>query len=471
MEREQPKSTANKTVILVCLLAAIAGLMFGLDTGVISGARQFIVKEFHLDQDLGVQGGIMGALSWGAAVGAILAGWVSSTLGRKYSLLIAAIVFIIGSAVSAWAQSAAVLIFARAFLGLGVGIASFATPLYLAEIAPERIRGSMISCYQLLITVGLLAAYLSDTYFSYTEAWRWMLGIVIAPAAVLFVGLLFVPRSPRWLASKGRNEQARTVLRTIRGSEEDVSKELHDIDESLKLKQKGWSLFTTNGNFRRSVGLGMLLQIMQQVTGINIVMYYAPTIIGMAGFKTVEEQMWGSVLIGLINVLATFIAISVVDRWGRRPVLFTGYIVMAVSFAVLAVTMHLSGMAIADTFLHYLSLVMLATFIIGFAASAGPLAWMLCAEIQPLQGRDFGITISTATNWVMNLIVAVTFLKLISALGQVNTFGLYALLNLICIVLIWFLVPETKGVTLEKIQENLFAGKKLRDIGENLDAK
>jgi len=467
MEPQYGKSAVNKTVILVCLLAAIAGLMFGLDTGVISGAEQFVAKEFNFEADAGLRGWVVGALGLGAAVGAVLAGWISSAIGRKYSLLIAAVIFIVGSAASAGANGAIMLICSRAFLGLGVGIASYATPLYLAEIAPERIRGSMISCYQLLITVGLLGAYLSDTYFSYTAAWRWMLGVVIIPAIVLFIGVLFVPRSPRWLASKGRREEAQQVLRTIRNGEDEIQSELRDIDNSLKLKQNGWGLFKSNSNFRRSVGLGILLQVMQQVTGINIIMYYAPKIIEMAGFTNTEDQMWGSVLIGLINVLSTFIAISVVDKWGRRPVLFIGYAVMTASFAVLAIIMQSGGQT---GFAHFLALTALATFIIGFAMSAGPLAWVLCSEIQPLKGRDFGVTVSTATNWIMNMILTATFLSLIAALGQANTFWFYALLNLICIVLIWLYVPETKGITLEKIEANLMAGKKLRDIGENLDA-
>jgi len=464
MESEGRSST-NKTVIIVCLLAAIAGLMFGLDTGVISGAKQFVVKEFGLEGQVGLQGWLVASLTVGAAIGAVLAGWISFRLGRKYSLLLAAIIFVTGSLLSAFAPNIGVLIFARGFIGLAVGIASYATPLYLAEIAPEKIRGSMISFYQLLITSGLLLAYLSDTYFSYWEAWRWMLGVVVFPAIILFLGIIFVPRSPRWLASKGRDGEALAVLRKIRLSEAEVEQEFGEIQEGLKVTQKGWSLFKSNSNFRRSVGLGMLLQIMQQVTGINIILYFAPEIIKMAGFGSVEEQMWGSVLVGLINVLATFIAISVVDKWGRRPILFLGYAIMALSMAVLAVLMNKVVASDTLNFMHYLSLVMLALFIIGFAMSAGPLAWVLCSEIQPLRGRDFGVTVSTATNWLMNMVLTASFLSLIAALGQANTFWFYALLNLICIALIWLFVPETKGISLEKIEANLMSGRKLRDIG------
>jgi len=467
MTRESAKTKkTNATVIIVCFLAAIAGLMFGLDTGVISGAKQFIIKDFGLEAHLGLQGWLVAALTVGAAIGAVSAGALSSGIGRKYSLLLAAVIFVLGSLLSASSPNIGILIFARGFIGLAVGIASYATPLYLAEIAPERIRGSMISFYQLLITTGLLLAYLSDTYFSYWEAWRAMLGVVVIPALVLFCGILFVPRSPRWLASKGRNMEAIEVLRKVRSSEIEVKEELSQIKEGLKVKQKGWSLFKNNSNFRRSVGLGMLLQIMQQVTGINIILYFAPEIIKMAGFTSIEEQMWGSALIGLINVLATFIAISVVDKWGRRPILFLGYAVMAAAMISLALIMSAVAGGADIAFLHYLSLVVLALFIIGFAASAGPIAWVLCSEIQPLKGRDFGVTVSTATNWVMNMILSASFLALIAALGQANTFWLYGGFNIICLILIYFFVPETKGVSLEKIEANLMSGKKLREIGE-----
>jgi len=469
MEEQQ---SSNAKIIIICLLAAIAGLMFGLDTAVIGGAKQFVIEHFGLsyDNDAFTVGALVSAITFGAAIGSVLAGLLASGIGRKRSLQLAALIFIIGELVSAFSQSIWVLIGARAFLGLAVGIASYATPLYLAEIAPQKIRGSMISFYQFMITSGLLLAYLSDTYFAYhfhddpSTSWRWMVGIVAVPAVVLFFGVLFIPRSPRWLASKGRKEEAQQVLERIRRSKTEADAEMGNIEQSLQEKQNGWGLFKANRNFRRSVGLGMLLQIMQQVTGINIVLYYAPEIIKMAGFDQPAEQMWGSVLVALINVLATFIAIAVVDRWGRRPILLTGYLIMAVAMAVMGILIH------ANTG-GYIALAMLAIFIIGFAASAGPLAWVLCSEIQPTKGRNFGATISTTTNWIMNLILTFTFVKLLTTLGNANTFWLYAVLNLICIGLIWRFVPETKGVSLEEIEANLMAGKELRDIGENLDAK
>jgi len=455
------KQSKKRTITVICFLGAVAGLLFGLDTGVMSGALHFVAREFALSDAM--QERVMGALMLGAAAGALFAGWLSYCIGRKYSLLVAAVLFIIGSIFCAVTPNVEILIASRVLLGIAVGVASYAAPLYLSEIAPGKIRGSVISLYQLLITVGLFSAFVSGTILSYYEAWRWMLGIVVVPAALLFLGVLVLPRSPRWLASKGRSHEAAKVLDDIRLTREEAETEIKEIHESLKIKQSGWLLFRENSNFRRSVGLGVLLQIMQQFTGINIVLYYAPKILGMAGFSTVAEQMWGSVLVSLVNVLATFIAIGVVDRWGRRPTLLLGFAVMAISMALLGLMLHINS---ADIGARYFSVIMLLVFIAGFAMSAGPLVWVLCSEIQPLKGRDFGITISTATNWLSNMVLAATFLTLLNGLGAANTFWFYAVLNAVFIMFTWWFVPETKEISLEKIEANLMQGKKLRDIGQ-----
>jgi len=453
--------TKKYNIVVICFLAAIAGLLFGMDTGVISGALPFLSKEFQLTAQ--AEGQVVSALMFGGAVGAILAGWLSWNIGRKYSLVIAAILFVAGSLICAVTPNVTVLVFARVILGLAVGIASFATPLYLSEVAPERIRGSMGTFYQLLITIGILAAFLSDTAFSQAEAWRWMLGIVALPAAVLLIALLFLPRSPRWLAAKGRTKQAEEVLQSIRGPEDNVEKELDEIQDSLRIKQYGFPLFKKNKNFRRSVGLGVLLQIMQQFTGINIVLYYAPKIAEVAGFASTAEKMWTMVIIGLVNVLATFIAVGIIDRWGRRPTLLVGFVVMAIGMGVLSLMLSIGS---TNPFAQYFTILMVLVFIIGFAMSAGPLIWVLCSEIQPLNGRDFGITVSTATNWFANMLIAYTFLPLLTWMGPALAFLVYTILNVIFIGFTLWFVPETKNISLEHIEANLMAGKKLRDIGQ-----
>jgi len=447
------------TVLLTCVLAALAGLMFGLDIGVISGAVQFIQAEFKIT-DSTIEW-IVSAMMFGAALGAAVAGWLSSHLGRKRSLLLGAVLFVLGSLLCAGAWSPQTLIAARLVLGLAIGIAAFTAPLYLAEVASENSRGAMISMYQLMITIGIFVAFLSDTAFSYSGNWRWMLGVIAVPGIAFLFGLLLLPDSPRWLILRGRREEAKQVLLKLRGDDLIVAREAADIEESLRTPQIGWHLFLQNANFRRSVALGIGLQLVQQFTGINVVMYYAPRIFQDMGYD-IAAQMWFTAAVGLTNVLATFIAIGFVDRWGRKPILYAGFAVMAIGLGVVGTLMN-GG--IATHAQQLLAVGMLLLFIVGFAMSAGPLVWTLCSEVQPLKGRDFGIGCSTFTNWIANMIIGATFLTLLNGIGNAKTFWLYAGLNLLFVLFTWAFVPETRGVTLEHIERKLMSGAKLRDIG------
>ena len=401
----------------------------------------------------------------GAAVGAIVASRLSSGIGRKKSLMIGAALFIVGCLGSGNATSVEMLIGARLILGLSVGIASYTAPLYLAEMSDKNARGSIISGYQLMVTVGILVAFLSDTYFSYTGDWRAMLMVIAIPAVLLILCVLALPESPRWLASKGRFQDSADVLSTMHANVEIAKEELHDIKENLKVKQAGWELFKANKNVRRAVFLGVLLQFMQQLTGFNIIMYYSPKILSIAGFSSTEEQMIGTVVNGLVFVLATFIAVGTVDKSGRKPALKRCFAIMAVSLFVLGVCFFGLESGSTASWIPYLSAGMVLLAIIGFGFGAGPVVWILCSEIQPLKSRDFGIACSTMTNWLSCTLIGATFLTLLDTLGSTMTFWLYALLNALFVYLTIRYVPETKGVTLEKIEQNLMEGKKLKDIG------
>jgi len=452
-----PRKTS---AMLTCILAALAGLMFGLDIGVISGATQFIQAEFAIS-DHTIEW-IVSSMMFGAAIGAAFAGWLSVGLGRKRSLILGAVLFIAGSLLCGIAWSPNSLIAARLILGLAIGIAAFTAPLYLAEVAAEDIRGAMISTYQLMITIGILVAFLSDTAFSYSGNWRWMLGVIAIPGVLFLLGLFLLPDSPRWLMMRQRKEEAIGVLNRLRGDPAIVAREAADIEEQLATPQHGWRLFLENRNFRRSVALGISLQIVQQFTGMNVVMYYAPRIFRDMGYDT-ASQMWFTAIVGLTNVLATFIAIGLVDRWGRRPILYAGFAVMAIGLGVVGTMMHLGINGRGE---QMFTVAMLLVFIVGFAMSAGPLIWVLCSEVQPLKGRDFGIGCSTFTNWIANMIVGATFLSLLNGIGHAATFWLYAALNVLFLVYTYAFVPETKGVTLEEIERKLMQGMRLRDIGK-----
>jgi SP family galactose:H+ symporter-like MFS transporter len=487
-----PRDLKNRIIVyFIGFTAALAGLLFGLDIGVISGAQTFIQAEFGItDRVIEI---VVSALLWGAVFGALISGFFSNRFGRRRTILGSAIIFVVGAALCALSPSVHLLIAARFVLGIAVGMASFTAPLYLAEISPQAVRGGMISMYQLMITIGILMAFLSDTFFSTfasdrpmpamidpsfdgqylksyvigvahsSGAWRLMLGVITIPAVVMFIGVYFLPESPRWLFLNGFQERAVQVFKRLHLSDADIASEVREIEDSVRVPQKGFQLFLQNPNFRRAVFLGVGLQIIQQLTGINVIMYYAPRIFGMAGFESTIQQMWGTVIIGVTNVLATFIAIAFVDRIGRKPIMYAGFIVMGAALLTVG-TLFRMGVD-QHTDLAYPAMFALIVFIIGFAMSAGPIIWVLCSEIYPLSGRDFGITCSTGTNWIANAIVGMTFLTLVNGIGSGNAFLLYGALNILFIIFFLLFVPETKGVSLEHIQANLLAGKRLKSIG------
>ena len=464
-----PPQKLSPIVYFIGLTAALAGLLFGLDIGVISGAEGFIQKSFSITDKLIEI--VVSAILWGAVFGTLLSGVLSNKLGRRGAILVSAVIFVIGSVVCAFSPDAKILIFARFFLGIAIGVASFTAPLYLSEISPQRVRGSMISMYQLMITIGIVLAFLSNTWLGNYAVidgvtgghWRMMLGIIAIPAAVMFLGVLFLPESPRWLFLKGRKENAVSVFQRMHLPTDEISREVIEIEESLRVKQSGFGMLLNNSNFRRAVGLGVGLQVIQQLTGINVVMYYAPRIFKIAGFASTEHQLWGTVIVGVTNVLATFIAIAFVDRLGRKPIMYAGFAVMGAAMVTVGLlfNMDLEKNAMLGTW----AIGALLLFIVGFAMSAGPIIWVICSEIFPLSGRDLGVTFSTATNWIVNAIVGGTFLTLLHTLGNGNTFLLYGGLNVLFVIFFLLLVPETKGVSLERIEANLLSGKPLRRIG------
>jgi len=461
--RNKVEKKAVKVRAFIFFTAGMAGLLFGLDQGVIAGALPFISAEWNLTSSM--QEWVVSSMLVGAATGAIIASFLAAKIGRKKSLLIGAVLFIIGSVGSGAAVNVDMLILFRLALGVSVGIASYTAPLYLAEMSDKDSRGKVISGYQLMVTVGILVAFLSDTAFSYSGSWRMMLTVIAIPAIVLVITVFALPDSPRWLAAKGRFNEAEKVLRSLHADEQIAVAELSDIKETLKVKQSGWSLFRANKNVRRVVFLGVLLQAMQQFTGFNVIMYYSPKILGLAGFSSTEEQMIGTVINGLVFVLATFIAVEMVDKSGRKPALKIGFGVMAISMAIMGICMALIENGGTYGWVPYLLAVMTMLCIAGFAMSAGPIVWVLCSEIQPLKSREFGVACSTMTNWLTCALVGATFLTMVDTLGSSMTFWLYAILNAVFIILTIYYVPETKGVSLEKIEKNLMEGRKLKNIG------
>lgn len=449
-------------IIFIVIIGAIAGLLFGIDVGVVGGSLASLKSSFNLTDDQQEQ--IVSFVLIGAVIGSVISGFLSNRLGRRNILLISAFIFTLGALLCAIPSSVGMLLSCRLFLGVAIGVASYASPLYLSEISPKQIRGGVVSLYQLMITIGIFVAMFSDLLFSvFGMSWRWMLGVPAVPAAIMFILILFIPRSPRWLMLKNYETQARGVFKKILHRQQDIDAEIDDIRYNLQHCHKRVRDAFKQPYFLKVVLLGAILQVIQQFTGMNSVVYYAPKIFQLAGFASHAQQMWCSVLVGLINVLFTFVAILFVDRWGRRPILFAGLTMMVIGMALLGYNFSVGIHNVIAKWTVVIAIVLF--FIPGFAMSLGPIIWAVCAEIYPLRDRDIGITFSTTSNWVCNTIIAATFLTLLNTLGDANTFWMFTGICVASFIFIFLFCPETKSVSLEQIEKNLTEGKSLRRIG------
>ena len=442
-----PGQHATRNVILTAGIAGLGGLLFGYDTGIIASALLFIRGDFGLGSF--EQGLVVACVPVGAILGAAFAGQAADRYGRRLVIIAAAIVFIIGAIGSAASPETATLCLSRVLLGVAVGLASANAPVYISEVAPPELRGRLVSCFQLAVTVGILVAYLVGLAFSPNEEWRWMLGLGAVPALALLVGMLRMPQSPRWLVMVGEDYKARLVLTKIRRDDEKaIDAELAEIKDSLAVEPGGWrDLLEPAVKAALLVGIG--LAILQQVTGINTVIYYAPTIIEYTGVNSGSSAILASLGVGVINVLATIYALYAIDRRGRRPLLFIGVTGMSASLFALG------GAFLANegaTFVTIVAIASLMAYVAAFAISLGPIFWLLNSEIYPLHVRSKAAAAGTMANWTFNFIVSLTFLLLIDALGQSGTFFFYGAVGLLTLWFCWRLVPETKGKTLEQIE-------------------
>lgn len=443
----------NRFVIIVAVITAIGGLLFGYDTGVISGAILFIRDAFALSST--AQEIVVSAVLIGAVIGASISGVLADKYGRRIMIILAAIIFGLGSIFTALTPDVNTLIAGRIGIGIAIGIASFIVPLYIAEVAPYNIRGALVSLNQLAITIGIVASYLVDLYFATTGAWRWMLGVAVVPSIILGIGMYFMPYSPRWLLSKGWTDRARAVLEKIRDIKE-VDDEIKEIKESLDVERESKWSDLLDPSIRRALIIGVGLAMFQQLTGINTVIYYAPTILLFAGLGSASVSILATAGIGVINVLLTVVAILLIDKIGRRPLLIFGIAGMIISLIILGLAFALPGLSGS---LGLLAVISLMLYVGSFAIGLGPVFWLMISEIYPLKIRGRAMSTATVVNWGMNLLVAITFLSLIQLLGTPGTFWLYAVIGIGALLFVYFRVPETKGKTLEEIERLCFLGK------------
>jgi MFS transporter, SP family, galactose:H+ symporter len=457
IESVSPAKRSRYFVQITAAIAALAGLLFGFDTGVISGAILFIKDSFGLApfaEELLVSAALIGAVG-----GCILSGRMTDLIGRKRAILVTAAIFILGSIFSAIATNFATLMFGRIAVGLAIGVASYTAPLYISEMAPPNLRGGLVTLNQLAITVGILLAYIVDVAFAGSGNWRWMFALGVLPAITLEVGIALLPESPRWLLLHQRKAEGLEVLTRIR-SGQDIQAEVNEIIEHAK-SGSGHFVDLISPTVLRVILCGVALAVIQQITGINTVIYYAPTIFQQAGFHSAVSSILATAGVGLVNVLMTIVSIPLLDKVGRRPLLLASLGGMCVALVALAL-----GFAAGGAALKWIGILSLAIYIASFAIGLGPVFWLLISEIFPLSVRGQAASVATMANWLSNFLVSLTFLSLLKALGDVRTFLLYAALSLVGLWFCLCFVPETKGVPLERIERDLRSGRPLRDLGK-----
>jgi sugar porter (SP) family MFS transporter len=442
-------SGRNPFVLRISLIAAIGGFLFGYDTGVISGALLYITPELHAGTL--AQSWIVGSLLLGAIVGACLAGYLADQISRKWTKFAAGLVYTVAALGSAFAQNTTELIIARGVLGLAVGTASFVAPMYIAEQTPPRIRGGTVSFNQLMITSGILLAYIADFGLKGVAGnWRWMLGLGAVPGIALVVGMLLVPHTPRWLMQRGRVEQARAVLDRSRPSDE-VDGEIDEIRSVLRKEGRVRLRELVSAGTRPVLLIGLALAIFQQFVGVNTVIYFSPTILTYTGLHA-NSAITEALSVGITNVVFTVLAVLLLDRVGRRVLLLAGT-------AGLCVALVLLGLFFADPALQahapWLALVALVLFIASFAVGLGPVFWLMISEIFPLSLRSKAMAVCTAANWAANFLVSYFFLQLIGAAGRPATFWIYAGIGVLAVVFFAIRVPETKDRSLEQIEREI----------------
>lgn len=435
----------NRNLLFAAVVSALGSFLFGFDTAVISGTTRFITEHFSLnDTTLGVTVSI--AL-WGTVIGSIVIGKPGDLFGRRAMLSVCGVLFFFSAVGCAFAESWYVLLFSRFLGGVAIGAASVMAPMYIAEIAPGRIRGRLVAVAQFNIVVGILVAFFSNYMLVDVGAnnWRWMFGVMAFPAALFFVLLFFVPESPRWLVKQKLIDKARAVLQRV--GAENLESELKDIVESLKEETGTGVTKLFQAKYRFPIMCAVLLAIFNQLSGINVIMYYAPMIFEKAGAST-NAAMLQAVAVGVTNMVFTIIAMFFIDRFGRKTLLLIGAVGMFFSLA---------GAASHYYFENLFSGVGVVIFIVGFIAffafSQGAVIWVFLAEIFPNKVRANGQALGSFTHWIMNALIGLVFPVMLSMLGGGTVFMFFAVMMIPFFFFVWKMMPETKGKSLEELEK------------------
>lgn len=451
-------SFSQKTYLkLITLISTFGGLLYGYDTGVVNGALPFMSREDQLNLTPFTQGLVTSSLLLGAAFGAIFGGRMSDRKGRRKTILSVAFVFLLATIGCAIAPNVEMMVLCRIVLGLAVGATSVTVPAFLAEMAPAERRGRLVTQNELMIVTGQLLAYtfnagLASSFGELAHVWRYMLVIATLPAVLLWLGMLIVPESPRWLASKGKRGEALHVLKQIR-KEQRAKAEFTEIEEALQAEGKMKKATFTDlklPHVRKLVGIGIGIAMIQQLTGVNSIMYYGTEILKDAGFST-EAALIGNIANGVISVIATFVGIALLDKVGRRPMLFTG--MLGTSTSLLLIGLFSILLKDSDA-LPFIILGLTVVFLAFQQAAVSPVTWLMQSEMFPLHLRGFAMGITVFCLFMMNFLVGLLFPVLFDAFGLANTFFVFVGLGALSLLFIKRFVPETKGRTLEEIEQS-----------------
>jgi len=464
--------SAHRKAIGLAFAAAVGGFLFGFDSSVINGAVTAIEGQFALDST--VTGLVVAVALLGCALGAWAGGRFADRWGRTNVMVLGAILFFVSSVLSAFAWSAWDLAIWRFLAGVGIGIASVIAPAYIAEIAPASMRGRLGSLQQLAITVGIFAALLSDQLLAEAadgaanelwlgwEAWRWMFLVCVIPAAVYGILALRIPESPRYLAAKGRDEDARAVLASVLGPDEDPDDRLRQIHRSIAFDEENATLGSLRGSalgLKPIVWVGILLSVFQQFVGINVIFYYSTTLWQAVGFEESQSFLF-STITSVTNVAVTFIAIALIDKVGRKPLLLIGSAGMTVTLGVMALAFTQSTGTGSDVTLEgswgVIALVAANAFVVFFGATWGPLVWVLLGEMFPNRIRAAALGVAAAMQWISNFTITLTFPPMLSAWGPSVPYLLYAIFAALSFVFVLSRVAETKGIELEDMGEETY---------------
>ncbi|MCX5265969.1 sugar porter family MFS transporter [Streptomyces sp. NBC_00199] len=454
---QTPPAVVSRRLRLITVVATFGGLLFGYDTGVINGALPYMTDDLGLTPF--TEGMVTSSLLLGAALGAVVGGRLSDTRGRRRNILTLAVLFFVGALAATLAPNTEAMVVARFVLGLAVGGASVTVPVYLAEISPAERRGALVTRNELMIVTGQLTAFTCNAVIARVGdesggVWRWMLVVATLPAVALWFGVLVMPESPRWLASKSRFNEALDVLKQVR-TRQRAEAELKEV-AALAVKDAeqqlgGWADIRATPWIRRLMFVGFGIAIVQQVTGVNTIMYYGTQILTDAGF-TSDSALAANIANGVISVLATFVGIWLLGRVPRRPMLMTGQLGTTAALVLIGVFSLLlpSGDARA-----YLVLAMTVTFLAFQQGAISPVTWLMLSEIFPMRMRAFGMGMAAVVLWLTNFAIGLAFPSLVDGVGVSNTFFLFAVLGILAIAFVKLCVPETNGRSLETLEAEL----------------